>query len=254
MHLAGTVKLARDAANSISMGPQPSPYRGYRFPPEIIAYAVWLYHRFCLSFRDVEELVAERGVNVSDEAVRQWCLKFGSSFTKELRHRQGRPGDTWYLDEVFVTIRGKCHYLWRAVDQDGVVLDILVQKRRDQHAAKRFFRKLLKGLHYVPRLLVTDQLGSYGVARRELLPSVAHRQDRRLKNRAEVSHQPTRQRERQMKRFKSPRQAQRFLSAHGSLNNLFRCGRHRMRAAHYRVFRKQAFVTWREVTGLPQAA
>ncbi|HJY84209.1 MAG TPA: IS6 family transposase [Candidatus Binatia bacterium] len=236
------------------MGTQPSQYRGYRFPPEIISYAVWLYHRFCLSFRDVEELLAERGITVSYEALRQWCLKFGSSFTKKLRHRQGRLGDTWHLDEMFVTINGERHYLWRAVDQDGEVLDILVQKRRDQHAAKRFFRKLLKGLHYVPRLLVTDQLGSYGAARRELLPSVAHRQDRRLNNRAEVSHQPTRQRERQMKRFKSAGQAQRFLSAHGPINNLFCCGRHLMRAAHYRAFREQAFVTWREVAGFPQAA
>ncbi len=181
-------------------------------------------------------------------------MKFGSSFAKKLRHRHGCPGDTWYLDEVFVTIRGERHYLWRAVDQDGQVLDILVQKHRDQRAAKRFFRKLLKGLHYVPRLLVTDQLGSDRGARQELLPSVVHRQDRRLNNRAEVSHQPTRQRECQMRRFQSPGQAQRFLSAHGPINNLFRCGRHLMRAAQYRVFREQAFVTWRKVTGLPQAA
>ena len=237
----------------MSMSMLPSPYRGYRFPPEIISYAVWLYHRFCLSFRDVEELLAERGITVSYEAIRQWCLKFGASFTKKLRHRQGRLGDTWYLDEMFVPINGERHYLWRAVDQDGQVLDILVQKRRDQCAAKRFFRKLLKGLHYVPRLLITDQLGSYRVARREVLPSVAHQQDRRLNNRAEVSHQPTRQRERQMRCFKSAGQAQRFLSVHGPINNLFRCGRHLMSAAHYRRFREQAFVTWREVTGFPQA-
>lgn len=236
------------------MSTQPLLYRGYRFPPEIISYAVWLYHRFCLSFRDVEELLAERGVSVSYEAVRQWGLKFGPTFSKRLRHRQWRPGDTWYLDEVFVTIQGTRNYLWRAVDQDGEVLDILVQKSRDQHAAQRFFRKLLKGLHYVPRLLVTDRLASYGAARRELLRSVTHCQDRRSNNRAEVSHQPTRQRERQMRRFKSPGQTQRFLSAHGPINNLFRCGRHLMRAVHYRGFREQAFVTWREVTGLPQAA
>jgi putative transposase len=229
-------------------------YGGYRFPPEIISYAVWLYHRFCLSFRDVEELLAERGVTVSYEAVRQWCRKFGQEFARKLRHRQGRSGDTWHLDEVFVTINGERHYLWRAVDQDGQVLDILVQKHRDQRAAKRFFRKLLKGLRYVPRLIVTDKLGSYGVARWELLPGVAHCQDRRLNNRAEVSHQPTRQRERQMRRFKSPRHAQRFLSVHGPINNLFRCGRHLMRAAYYRGFREQAFMTWREVAGLPLAA
>jgi putative transposase len=159
-----------------------------------------------------------------------------------------------HLDEVFVSIQGKRHYLWRAVDQDGEVLDILVQKSRGQYAAKRFFRKLLKGLHYVPHLIVTDRLGSYGAARRELLPSVTHCQDRHVNNRAEVSHQPTRQRERQMRRFKSAGQAQRFLSAHGPINNLFRCGRHRMMAAHYRVFRDRAFTTWHEVAELPKAA
>jgi putative transposase len=229
-------------------------YRGHRFPPEIISYAVWLYHRFCLSFRDVEELLAERGVTVSYEAVRQWCLRFGSSFAKKLRHRQGRLGDVWHVDEMFVSINGKRHYLWRAVDQDGEVLDILVQKRRDKHAAIRFLRKLLKGLQYIPHKLVTDKLASYGAARRELISSVPHDQGGRQNNRAEVSHQPTRQRERQMRRFKSPWQAQRFLSAHGPINNLFRCGRHLMRAVHYRVFREQAFVTWREVAELPQAA
>jgi putative transposase len=142
------------------MSMPPSPYRGYRFLPEIIAYAVWRYHRFYPSFRDVEELLAEREVPVSHEVIRQWCLKFGSSFTKTLRHRQGRLGDTGQLDEMFVSINGERHYLWRAVDQEGQVLDILVQKRRNQCAAKRFFRKLLKGLHYGLRLLITDQLGS----------------------------------------------------------------------------------------------
>jgi putative transposase len=236
------------------METQKPDYRGYRFPPEIISYAVWLYHRFCLSFRDVEEILAERGVTVSYEAVRQWCLKFGPAFAKQLRHRQGRLGDTWHLDEVFVSIQGKRHYLWRAVDQDGDVLDILVQSHRDQDAAKRFFRKLLKGLHYVPRLLVTDRLGSYGAARRELLPSVGHCQDRRRNNRAEVSHQPTRFRERQMRRFKSPGQAQRFQSVHGPINNLFRLRRHLLPARHCRTLRTQAFATWSEVTGLSQAA
>src|SRR5262247_1264094 len=177
----------------------------HRFPSAIISHGVWLCFRCCLSDRDVEELLFARGIIVTYEAIRQWCRKFGQAYANQLRHRRPRPGDTWHLDEVFLIIRGERHYLWRAVDQDGEVLDILVQRRRNQCAAKRFFRKLLKGLHYVPRLIVTDQLGSYGAARRELLPSVAHRQDRRLKNRAEVSHQPTRQRERQMKRFKSPR-------------------------------------------------
>jgi putative transposase len=146
------------------MDPQPvsTLYKKHRFPPEIISHAVWLYHRFCLSFRDVEDLLAARGVVVSSEAVRQWCLKFGQEFAKWLWHRQGRPGDTWHVDELVVTIAGTRHYLWRAVDQEGEVLDILVQKRRDTRAANRFFRKLLKGVQYVPRRLVTDKLGGYG--------------------------------------------------------------------------------------------
>jgi len=236
------------------MNSQNPTYRGHRFPPEIISYAVWLYHRFCLSFRDVEELLAERGVSVSYEAVRQWCRQFGAPLARKLKYHRGRLGDIWHLDEMFVSIRGEQHYLWRAVDQDGAVLDILVQKRRDTCAAKRFFRKLLKGLQYVPRMVVTNRLGSYGAACRELLPSVVHCQGQRVNNRAEVSHQPTRQRERHMRRFKSPGQAQHFLAAHGPINNLFRLGRHLLPARHYRTLRAQAFAIWSEVTGLPQAA
>jgi putative transposase len=157
------------------------------------------------------------------------------------RRRRPRPDDTWYMDEVFITITGKRHYLWRVVDQDGEVLDILVQKHRNKRAAKRFFRKLLKGLHYAPRRIVTDKLRSYGAARKEVLPDVIHDNDKWQNNRAENSHQPTRQRERQRRRFKSAGQAQRFLSVHGSIHNLFRLGRHRMKAAHYRLFRDKAF-------------
>jgi len=188
-------------------------YAGHRFPPEIIAHAVWLYFRFALSFRDVEELLAERGVIVTYESIRRWCGKFGQTYANTLRRRQPRPGDKWHLDEVFISINGQTHYLWRAVDQDGTVLDILVQARRDKRAARKFFRKLLKGLRYVPRVLITDKLASYGAAKREVLPSVEHRQHKRLNNRAENSHQPTRQRERRMGRFKSPGHAQRFLAA-----------------------------------------
>ncbi len=223
-------------------------YKNHRFPPEIISHGVWLYHRFCLSFRDVEEMLAERGVTVSYEAVRLWCLKFGPTFAKKLRHRQGRPGDSWHLDELFIRIRGERYYLWRAVDQDGQTLDILVQKRRNIRAAKRFFRKLLKDLRYTPNQLVTDKLRSYGVAHRVSMPSVHHCTNQYANNRAEVSHQPTRQHERHMRRFKSPRQVQRFLSAHAPINNLFRVGRHLMRAVHYRLFRDRAFATWRAVT------
>ena len=230
------------------MNASTNPYAGYRYPTEIISHAVWLYFRFALSFRDIEELLAARGIAVSYEAVRQWCLKFGQQFANKIRHRKGRPGDTWYLDEVFITINGERHYLWRAVDQDGDVLDILVQKHRDKRAAKRFFRKLLKGLRYAPRRIVTDKLQSYGAALKEVLPDVIHDDDKWQNNRAENSHQPPRQQERHMRRFKSAEQAQRFLSAHGPINNLFRCGRHQMKAAHYRLFRDRAFAQWREVT------
>jgi len=230
------------------------PYAGYRFPSEIIAHAVWLYHRFTLSFRNVEDLLAERGITVTYETIRQWCLTFGPEYARGIRYRRGRPGDTWFLDEAFVRIGGKQRYLWRAVDQDGDVLDILVQEQRNSRAAKRFFRKLLKGLHYAPRIVVTDKLGSYRVAQKALLPDTHHRTERWGNNRAEVSHQPTRQRERQMRRFKSMGQAQRFLSVHGSINNLFRPGRHLLRAHHYRMFRARSFHVWNQVTGVPAAA
>jgi putative transposase len=197
-------------------------YRGYRFPPEIIGHSVWLYHRFSLSFRDVEELLAKRGIVVTYETIRQWCRKFGPEYARKLRHRQGRLGDVWHLDEVFVTIRGERHYLWRAVDQHGDVIDVLVQRYRNARAAKRFFRKLLKGQGGAPWKLVTDKLKSYSAARRSVMPSVAHDTRRYANNRAEVSHQPTRQRERQMRGFKSPGQAQRFLSVHGVIQNCFR--------------------------------
>src|ERR1700686_499947 len=158
------------------MNPAPDPHYRHRFPAEIISHAVWLYHVFSLSLRDVELLLAERGIVVSHETVRRWCKKFGESFAKRLRRRRPRPGDKWYLDEVFIRIGGVQHYLWRAVDQDSVVLDIRVQRRRDGNAAKRFFRCLPKGLKYVPRVIGTEKPQSYGVALRKLLPRVEHRQ------------------------------------------------------------------------------
>ncbi len=229
-------------------------YAGYRFPPEIIAHAVWLYFRFALSYRDVEELLAERGVLLTYETVRQWCRKFGQADANGLRRRRPRPGDKWHLDEVFISINGAQHYLWRAVDQDGTVLDILVQSRRDRAAAKKFFRRLLKRLTYVPRVVITDKLASYGAARREVLPSVEHRQHKRLNNRAENSHQPTRERERRMRRFKSPGHAQRFLAAYGPIAGHFRPRRHRLTAAAYRETRTERFQTWHAVTGTQLAA
>jgi putative transposase len=194
-----------------------NPYKRHRFPAGIISHGVWLYVRFCLSYREVEELMFVRGVIVTYEAIRQWCRKFGQAYANQLRRRRPRPGDTWHLDEVFLAIHGEHHDLWRAVAQDGNILDILVQRRRHKAAAKKFFRKLLKGLRYVPRVLITDQLESYGAAKRELLPGVEHRQHRYLNNRAEHSHQPTRQRERRMQGFKSPGHAQRFLAAYGPI-------------------------------------
>src|ERR687887_610572 len=164
-------------------------YKYHRFPGEIISHAVWLYFRFPLSHRDVEELLFVRGVLVSYEAIRYWCRKFGQAYANALRRRRPRPGDTWHLDEVFLTINKERHYLWRAVDQDGAVLDILMQRRRNKVAAKRFFRKLLKGLTYVPRVIVTDKLKSYEAAKQEILPNIEHRQQRYLNNRAENSHQ-----------------------------------------------------------------
>jgi putative transposase len=226
------------------MKPPPDPHYRHRFPAEIIRHAIWLYHVFSLSLRDVELLLAERSVVVSYETVRRWCKKFAASFADRLRRRRPRPGDKWHMDELFIRILGVQHYLWRAVDQNGVVLDILVEARRDANAAKRFFRRLLKGLQYVPRVIVTDKLRSYGVGKRELLPSAEHRQSHYLNNRAENSHRPTRHQEHQMQRFKSSPQAPRFLSAHAFIYGHFHPRSHRMAADLYRASRAMAFKVW----------
>jgi len=254
--LKGTVRLAASAEpwQAVGMTISPNPYRGFRFPSAVIEHAVWLYHCFSLSLRDVELILAARGIVVSYESIREWGLRFGRIFANALKRRRPQPGDKWYMDEVFIRIRGKQHYLWRAVDQDGNVLDILVQSRRSAAAATRFFRKLLKGLRYVPRVIVTDKLKSYAAAKRKILPGVEHRQSRYLNNRAEVSHQPTRRRERQMKRFKSARHAQRFLSTHSRIHNHFQLCRHHLSANQYRVARDTAFRTWRDVAGTASAA
>jgi putative transposase len=230
--------------------PAPPSYAGHRFPAEVISHAVWLYFRFPLSLRHGDEILAARGITVSHETVRQWGLKFGQAFANQIRRRLPRAGDKWHLDEVVVKISGVKHWLWRAVDQDGTVLDILVQRRRDKQAAKRLLRKLLKRQARPPRVMVTDKLASYAAAKRELMPGVEHRQHRGLNNRAENSHQPTRRRERQMKRFKSPGHAQRLLSAHDQISNLFHLCRHRLPAAQYRAARTRAFQAWAEVTGV----
>src|ERR687893_3154344 len=231
-----------------------SPYAGYRFPPEVISHAVWLYFRFPLSLRMVEEMLAARGIVVSYETVRQWALKFGQELANQIRRRLPRTGDKWHLDEVVITIAGKKHWLWRAVDQTGMVLDVLVQSRRDKRAAERLLRKLLKRQRRAPRVMIPDKLASYGAAKRELMPGVEHRRHKGLNNRAENSPQPTRRRERQMKRFKSPRQAQRFLSAHGQIGNLFHLRRDHVTAVQYRAARARAFEVWAEVSGAAAAA
>jgi putative transposase len=224
-------------------------YHGYRFPPEIISYTVWLYHRFCISLRDVEDLLAERGIVVSYETIRQWCNAFGPVYARRIKRSRGRLGDTWYLDEVYiVTVRGERRYLWRAVDQDGDVIDILVQKRKDKPAAAHFFKKLMKGQGRSAREIVTDKLPSYGAARKAVMPTSMHCHERYANNRADVSHEHTRAQERQMRRFKSPGQAQRFLAVHSQVHNLFRVGRHLLRAANYRPLRNRTFETWQQVT------
>jgi putative transposase len=185
-------------------------YKRHRFPPEIIAHAVWLYFRFPLSLRLVEEMLLERGTVVSHETVRRWALKFGSAYARRLRHRTPSRRDIWHLDEVVVTIAGKKHWLWRAMDQDGYVLDEIVQTRRDTKAAKRLLKRLLKKQGCLPRRMITDKLGSYTAARRQIMPAVEHRSHKGLNNRAENSHLPLRRRERAMQGFRSPGGLQRF--------------------------------------------
>jgi putative transposase len=219
-------------------------YKRHRFPPDIISYAVWLYYRFNFSHRDIEDLLAERGIIVSREAIRLWCIKFGATYAKRLKRRHRGYGDTFYIDEVFVKINGKQHYLWRAVDQDGEVVDVYLQAKRDGPAAKRFFKRLIRSNDGEPRKNVTDKLRSYGVVRREVIPESIHSTEQYENNRAEQSHEATRVRERGMRKFKSVKQAQRFLGAHAAVSNLFNLGRHLIRAEHYRDLRVSAFSEW----------
>ena len=219
-------------------------YKRHRFPPDIISYGVWLYHRFNLSHRDIEDLLAERGITVSREAIRLWCIKFGAIYTRRLKRKHRGYGDTFYIDEVFVKINGIQHYLWRAVDQDGEVVNVFLQARRDGATAKRFFKRLLRSNGGEPRKIVTDKLQSYGVAHRELIPEAIHSAELYENNRVEQSHEATQARERGMRKFKSIRQAQRFLDAHAAVHNLFNLGRHLVRAEHYRNLRISAFTEW----------
>jgi putative transposase len=221
-------------------------YAGYRFPPEIIHQAIWLYLRFTLSFRDVEDLLAERGIMVSYETVRRWVNHFGPMIAADLRKRRPKPYSVWHLDEVYLKIAGRMVYLWRAVDAEGEVLDVLVQSKRDKHAALKLMRKLLKKYGFVPDRMITDDLRSYGAAARDLGIESRHERGQWRNNRAENSHQPTRRRERKMQRFKSRGSAQRFLSTHAAVYNIFNVQRHLTTRRTHRAFRAAAMSTWRE--------
>lgn len=221
-------------------------YKRYRYPVEVIQYAVWLYYKFNLSQRDIEDLLAERGIKVSYESIRLWCNKFGTEYANRVKRKRQGFGDTFFIDEVFIKINGELHYLWRAVDQDGDVVDVFIQKRRNSDAAKRFFKRLLKNNQGEPRKIVTDKLGSYRVAHREMIPDVIHDTSQYANNKAELSHQPTRVRERGMRKFKSIKQAQRFLDIHAEVYNLFNIGRHLLSATNYRLLRTNAFNSWQE--------
>ena len=225
-------------------------YRGYRFPPAIIQRAIWLYYRFTLSFRDVEDLLAERGVIVSYETIRRWAIHFGPKIAADLRRRRPKPHSTWHLDEVYLKVNGRMVYLWRAVDAEGEVLDVLIQSRRNKRAALRLMRKLLKKYAFVPDRLVTDDLRSYAAAAHALGLARRHERGRWRNNRAENSHQPTRRRERQMQGFKSAGSAQRFLSTHAAVQYIFYVQRHLTAARTHRAFRAAAMDTWRAAVAI----
>jgi putative transposase len=224
-------------------------YHRHRYPIEVVSRSVWLYFRYSLSYRDVEEMMLERGVTVSYETIRAWCQKFSAKYSKRLKKWRGLVGDTWHLDEVYLKIDGRNQYLWRAVDQDGEVIDILVQSHRDSRAAERFFRKILRVEGALSRRVITDWRGSYGVAMKKLMPCVEHTKDKGLSNRAENSHQPTRQRERRRHRFRSAGSAQRFLSSFSTINNHFRNSRHTLSASNHRLVLTKRFAEWNQICG-----
>jgi putative transposase len=227
---------------------RPISYVRHRFPPNIICHAVWLYLRFTLSYRDVEDLLAARGLGVSYETVRVWVLKFGPAIARNLRHTRPRPDRQWHLDEMVVSINGQRMYLWRAVDSEGEVLDMLVQRGRDKAAAMKLLRKLLKRNALPPHLIVTDKLRSYGAALRELGFTGHHDQGLLANNRAENSHRPLRRRERKMQGFKSARSAQRFVSTHAAVYNTFNVQRYLISRPTLRRVRREAMKTWNAAT------
>jgi transposase-like protein len=220
-------------------------FKRYRFPPDVIRYAVWLYFRFTLSIRDVEELLAQRGIEVSREAIRCWVIKFGPMIAANIRRRRTAPAARWHLDEVVVKIGGRRMWLWRAVDDEGEVLDVLVQKRRNAHAAMKLMRRLLKNQGIHPETITTDKLASYRAALRRLGLTDRHRPGgMRENNRAENSHLPIRRRERKQQKFKSQGSAQRFLSTHGPIYNLFNTQAHLISRPGLRTLRAAAHAEW----------
>lgn len=225
-------------------------YKRHRFPPEIIAHAVWLYVRFNLSLREVEEMLLERGIDVSYETVRRWTSKFGPQIARNLRRRQARPGDVWHLDEVVVKIAGRSFWLWRAVDQDGVTLDEILQTRRDKRAAKRLLVRLIKRYSVVPKRIVTDKLRSYNAAKRDVAPGLDHWSHKGLNNRAENSHLPFRKREKTMQGFRSPGGLQRFISVHSATRNSFSVPARRRNAQTIRYHRMEAIDAWKTASGI----
>jgi putative transposase len=227
---------------------KPISYARHRFPPDVIRHAVWLYLRFTLSYRDVEDLLAERGLMISNESIRRWVLKFGPIFAKHLRAIRPKAYTQWHLDEMVVSIAGRQMYMWRAVDSEGEVLEILVQPQRDKAAALRLLRKLLRRQGFVPKVIVTDKLRSYGAALREIGFSGLHKQGPRANNRAENSHQPLRRRERKMQGFKSAKSAQCFVSVHAVVYNTFNVQRHLISRRIYRQFRTAAHKSWSDAT------
>lgn len=230
------------------MSTSPLSYKRHRFPPQIIAHAVWLYYRFPLSLRHVEEMLLERGVAVSYETIRRWGKKFGPDYARRLRRKQPSRDDIWYLDEVAITIAGEKHWLWRAVDQEGYVLDEIVQTRRNTKAARRLLTRLLKKQGIAPKRMITDKLRSYGAAKRQVMPQVEHRSHKGLNNRAENSHVPLRKRERAMQRFRSPGSLQRFVAIFSAVRNLFVPPRSQRSALGIRSHRLQAMAEWNAVT------
>ena len=219
-------------------------FRRHRFPPDIIRHAVWLYARFTLSYRDVEDLLAERGLDISYESVRRWFLKFGAPIARNLRRMRPTPSDYWHLDEMVIVIRGRRHYLWRAVDNEGEVLDFLVQSKRNAKAASKLMRRLLKKQGWAPTRITTDKLRSYHVAFQTLGLTAEHIDSKRANNRAENSHQPVRRRERKQQRFKSPGSAQRFLNIQSAVYNTFYVQRHLLSRPTFKRFRTDAFNAW----------